>query len=77
MKEMDIRPKNKEEAVLSRIICWTYDPSSKDMDCSVNLRAQRLYDGESKNYDTGYNPVYILDPNYDTNINQEWFKYMR
>lgn len=77
MKEMDIRPKNKEEAILSRIICWTYDPSSKNKDCCVNLRAQRLFDGESKNYDTGYNPVYILDPNYDTNINQEWFKYMR
>ena len=36
-----------------------------------------MFDGESKNYDTGYNPVYILDPNYDTNINQEWFKYVR
>ena len=77
MKEMDIRPKSKEEALLSRVICWTYDPSSKNKDCCVNLRAQRLFDGESKNYDNGYNPVYILDPNYDTNINQEWFKYMR
>ena len=77
MKDMDIRPKNKEEALLSRIICWTSDPSNKNKYCCVNLRAQRLFDGESKNYDTGYNPVFILDPNYDTNINQDWFKYMR
>lgn len=77
MKELDIRPKSKEEALLSRVICWTYDPSDKNKDCCVKLRAQRVFDGDSRNFKSGYNPVYILDPNYDTNINQEWFKYMR
>lgn len=77
MKELDIRPKDKGEALLSRLICWTYDPSDKNKDCCIKLRAQRVFDGDSRNYKSGYNPVYILDPNYDTNINEDWFNYMR
>lgn len=77
MRDMDIRPKNQQEANLARFICWTYDPNDKNKDCSVKLRWERVYDGDSRNFDTGYNPVFILDPNYDTNITQPWLQFTR
>lgn len=77
MKELDIRPKTPEEATLSRLICWTYDLKDKNKDNCVKLRFKQLYDGSTLNQELGYNPVYILDPNYDTNINQDWFKYIK
>lgn len=77
MKELDIRAKNDYEAKMARMIGWTYDPSDPTKDCVVRLRFRRLYDESSLNYDTGYNPVYILDPNYDMNINQAWFKHTK
>ena len=77
MKEMDIRPKNQDEAVLARYICWTYDPKDKNKDCCVKLRWEQVFDGDSRNFDTGYNPVFLLDPNYDTNINQNWLQFVR
>lgn len=77
MKELDIRPKNEQEARLARLIGWTYDPSDPTKDCVVRLRFKRMYDEGTLNYDTGYNPVFILDPNYDMNINQGWFKHTK
>lgn len=77
MKELDIRPKNDQEAKLARLIGWSYDPSDKNKDCCVKLRFKRVYDDNTLNFDTGYNPVYILDPNYDMNINQGWFGHVR
>ena len=77
MRELGITPKTPEEAYMSRIICWTYDLKDKNKDNCVKLRWKRLYDDGTLNSETGYNPVYILDPNYDTNINQDWYKYMK
>lgn len=77
MKELDIRPKNEQEARLARLIGWTYDPSDPTKDCVVRLRFKRVYDESTLNFDTGYNPVFILDPNYDMNINQGWFKHTK
>lgn len=77
MKELDIQPKNDQEAKLARLIGWTYDPSDPNKDCVVRLRFRRVYDESTLNYDTGYNPVFILDPNYDMNINQGWFKHTK
>lgn len=77
MKELDIKPKNEQEAKLARLIGWTYDPSDPKKDCVVRLRFRRVYDESTLNYDTGYNPVFILDPNYDMNINQGWFKHTK
>lgn len=77
MKELDIQPRTKEEALLARVICWTWDTTDENKDCHVDLRFKRVHDSNSRNYDTGFNPVFVLDPNYDTNINEDWYKFMR
>lgn len=75
--DLDIRPKDQETAVKWRNICWVDDPTRKDTDRCVKLRYRRVFDGSSKNYESGYDPVYILDPNYDSTSGSDWFRYAR
>ena len=73
MAQLDIHPESKEEAMLWHSICWTYKPGVPGHDNEVKLRWQQVINPDAEQFDIDYNPVYILDPNYDTNINQEWY----
>jgi hypothetical protein len=77
LRDLDIRAKDQDTANMWRNICWIDDASRKDTDRCVKLRFTRVFDGNSKNYATGYDPVYILDPNYDSTYKNDWFKYAR
>lgn len=77
LRDLDIKPVSKEAADFARRVCWTYDPSDKNKDCYVNLRAKRVYDGNSRNFASGFDPVYVIDPNYDTAEDGKWFDFMR
>ena len=74
MAQLDIHPQSKEEALLWHSICWTYKPGVPGHDNEIKLRWTQVIDPDAEQFDIDYNPVYILDPNYDTNINQEWYQ---
>lgn len=77
LKDLDIKPKSPEEAEFARNVCWTYDPSDRTKDCYVKLRYKKVYDGTHRDYVNGFDPVYIIDPNYDTGSADEWYKFLR
>ena len=77
LRDLDIKPATKEAAAFAHNVCWVYDPSDKNKDCYVNLRAKRVYDGDSRNFSSGFDPVYIIDPNYDSGADSNWFYFMK
>ena len=66
LRDMDIRITDTDMLKLALNACWVDDPTDPNRDCHVSLRAKRL---PSK---TSYNPVYILDPNWDTIATNKW-----
>lgn len=66
LRDLDIRITDKNLLKLALNACWVDDPTDPDKDCHVSLRAKRV---PSK---TNFNPVYILDPNWDTIANNNW-----
>lgn len=74
MEQLDIHPQSKEEAQLWHMICWTYKPGAPDADNAVKLRYRQVINPDDTQFDVDYNPVYILDPNYDTNMLQDWYQ---
>ena len=73
MEQLDIHPQNEQEALLWHSICWVYKPGAEGHDNEVKLRWRQVVNPDATQFDIDYNPVYILDPNYDTNINQKWY----
>ena len=74
MDKLDIHPANEAEAQLWHSICWTYKPGVPGHDNEVKLRWRQVVDPDADQFDIDYNPVYILDPNYDTNMYQKWYQ---
>ena len=74
MDKLDIHPENEAEAQLWHSICWTYKPGVPGHDNEVKLRWRQVVDPDADQFDIDYNPVYILDPNYDTNMYQKWYQ---
>lgn len=74
MDQLDIHPANEAEALAWHSICWTYKPGAKGNDNVVKFRWKQVVEPDAEQFDIDYNPVYILDPNYDTNINQKWYQ---
>lgn len=74
MERIGVYPRNKQEAQLWHSICWTYRPEDPNHDNCVKLRWRQLISPDDSRFDIDYNPVYILDPNYDTNMNQDWYR---
>ena len=60
---------------------WICDPNNPNKDCYVDLRAKVLHDGKTKNYKNGYDPVIMIDPNWDLHVTNgdysEVFKALR
>lgn len=77
LRDLDIKPATKEAAIFAHNVCWVYDPSDSKKDCYVSLRAKRVYDGNSRNFKNGFDPVYIIDPNYDSAATSEWFPFLK
>ena len=77
LRDLDIKPETPEAAKFAHNVCWIYDPSDKNKDCYVSLRAKRVYDGDSRNFKSGFEPVYIIDPNYDSASTSDWFPFMK
>lgn len=73
MEQMDIHPKDAAEARAWHHICWTYKPGGSKQDNEVKFRYHQVVAPDAEQFDIDYNPVYILDPNYDTNFYQEWY----
>lgn len=74
MNQLDIHPRSKEEAKLWHLICWKYKPGAPECDNQVKLRFQQVIDPDLTDFENDYNPVYVLDPNYDTNFTQDWYQ---
>lgn len=74
IRDLDIQIKDPDVLKFVMEACWIDDPSDPTKDCCVNLRPKRVYDKASKNGRTGFNPVYILDPNWDTLATGNWDK---
>lgn len=75
LEKLDIHPENKEQAQLWHSICWTYKPGVAGHDNEVRLRWRQVIDPDDDGtFIADYNPVFILDPNYDTNMYQEWYQ---
>lgn len=72
LRDLDIQIKDPAILKMALNACWVDDPSDPTKDCCIRLRPKRVYDKNSKNYRTGFNPVYILDPNWDTMANGNW-----
>lgn len=73
MNRLDIHPENKEEAALWHLICWTYKEGGTDEENAIRFRATQVIDPDLTKYENDYNPIYILDPNYNTNFTQDWY----
>ena len=80
-KNLDIRPKDDKQLGIWMNTWWIYKPEDSEKDCYVSLRPRLLHDGNSKNTKTGFDPVILLDPNWDcVTLNgdlSEVYKYMR
>ena len=74
MEQLGVYPRDKKEAQAWHAICWTYRPDDPNHDNCVKLRWKQLISPDDSQFDIDYNPIYILDPNYDTNVNQDWFR---
>lgn len=74
LEQLDIHPRNQEEARLWHSICWTYKPGVEGHDNCVKFRYKQIFEPGAERFEVDYNPVYILDPNYDTNVNQKWYQ---
>ena len=74
MAQLDIYPETKEEAQAWHSICWVYKPGEEGHDNEVKLRWRQVIEPGATQFDIDYNPVYILDPNYDTNVTQDWYQ---
>ncbi len=74
MHILDIHPRNAQEAQLWHSICWTYKPGVEGHDNEVKLRWKQVIEPDAEQFDVDYNPVYVLDPNYDTNMYQKWYQ---
>lgn len=74
LEQLDIHPSSQEEALLWHSICWTYKPGVEGHDNCVKFRYKQVFEPGAGQFEMDYNPVYILDPNYDTNINQKWYQ---
>ena len=72
LRDLDIQIKDPAILKMALNACWVDDPSDPTKDCCIRLRPKRVYDKKSKNYWTGFNPVYILDPNWDTMATDNW-----
>lgn len=74
MERIGVKPRNRKEALLWHSICWTYRPDDPNHDNCVKLRWKQVIDPDDSQFDIDYNPVYTFDPNYDTNINQDFYR---